>query len=258
VSNDQGMRNNHSCSEEWGCEKVLVCFFRFHPVGFTHALAGPAPIDIDKENAVYQKMIRVSCFVGLLILGSLALGQTEFSAEVVDHNAHQQGKGPTKVYFGKDKIRFDGAGEARDGGGSVIFDLKNENWVVLMPKQHMYMEMPSAMMESRGMFHFFQTADVADACGEWLKLDANKGGTCHKVGGETVNGRSTIKYEGTNAKGEASAAWFDSKLRFPVKWDGKNGGGELQNIQEGPQPSSLFEPPAGFTKMDMGGMMKRQ
>jgi hypothetical protein len=32
----------------------------------------------------------------------------------------------------------------------------------------------------------------------------------------------------------------------------------LQNIQEGPQPSSLFEPPAGFTKMDMGGMMKRQ
>ena len=96
-----------------------------------------------------------------------------------------------------------------------------------------------------------------DACSEWLKLEANKGGTCHKVGSETVNGRSTVKYEGTNAKGEAGAAWFDSKLRFPVKWDGKNGGGEMQNIQEGPQPASLFDIPAGYTKMDMGGMGQR-
>ena len=204
-----------------------------------------------------SKMIRVSCFVGLLILGSLAMAQTEFSADVVDHNPHRQSKGPTKVYFGKNKMRFDAVGDAREGGGSVIFDLKNENWLVLMPQQHMYMEMPAFMMESRGIFHFFQTGDAGDACADWLKLDANKGGTCHKVGSETVNGRSTVKYEGTNAKGEPGAAWFDSKLRFPVKWDGKNGSGEMQNIQEGPQPASLFEIPAGYTKMDMGGMMKK-
>ena len=87
---------------------------------------------------------------------------------------------------------------------------------------------------------------------------SDKGGTCHKVGNETVNGRSTIKYEGTNAKGEPGSAWFDSKLRFPVKWEGKNGSGEMQNIKEGPQPASLFEIPAGYTKMDMGGMQRPQ
>jgi len=219
----------------------------------------PAPVRlarIDKEITVYQKMIRVSCFVGLLILGCLAVAQTEFSADVVDHNTHGQGRGPTKVYFGKNKMRFDAVGDAQRGGGSVIFDLKNESWIVLMAQQHMYMEMPSTMMESRGMFHFFQTGDPSDACADWLKVDENKGGTCRKVGTETVNGRSTIKYECTNAKGEPGAAWFDSKLRFPVKWEGKNGSGEMQNIQEGPQPASLFEIPPGYTKMDMGGMQR--
>ncbi len=82
-------------------------------------------------------------------------------------------------------------------------------------------------------------------------------GSCHKVGNETVNGRNTVKYETTNASGDVKHFWLDPKLRFPVKWDGKNNGGELRNIQEGPQPASLFEIPAGFTKMDMGGMMQK-
>ena len=52
--------------------------------------------------------------------------------------------------------------------------------------------------------------------------------------------------------------WLDPKLRFPVKWQGKDGSGEMRNIQEGPQPASLFEVPAGYTKMDMGGMMQQR
>ena len=107
------------------------------------------------------------------------------------------------------------------------------------------------------MFAFFKSGDVENACSDWLKLERNKGGTCHKVGSETVNGRNTVKYEGTNASGETSSVWLDSKLRFPVKWQGKNNGGEMRNIQEGPQPASLFEIPAGYTKMDMGNMMQR-
>ena len=201
-------------------------------------------------------MIRVSCFVALLILANFAFAQTEFSADVV--NNERGDKGPTKVYFGKDKMRFDAKddSEAR-GGGAVIFDLSKESWTVLMAKQHVYMEMPSKMMENRGMFAFFKSGDVENACSDWLKLERNKGGTCHKVGSETVNGRNTVKYEGTNSSGETSSVWLDSKLRFPVKWQGKNNGGEMRNIQEGPQPASLFEIPAGNTKMDMGNMMQR-
>jgi len=43
-----------------------------------------------------------------------------------------------------------------------------------------------------------------------------------------------------------------------VKWQGKNDGGELHDIQEGSQPASLFEIPAGYTKMDMGSMMQQR
>jgi hypothetical protein len=43
-----------------------------------------------------------------------------------------------------------------------------------------------------------------------------------------------------------------------VKWQGKNSDGELRNIQEGTQPAGLFEIPAGFTKMDLGGMMQQR
>jgi hypothetical protein len=31
----------------------------------------------------------------------------------------------------------------------------------------------------------------------------------------------------------------------------------VRNIQEGSQPASLFEVPAGYTKFDMGGAMKQ-
>ena len=201
-------------------------------------------------------ILRVSCFVVLLVTAGIALAQTEFSADIVQKR--KEGSAPTKVYFGKDKMRFDGAGDDRSGGGSFIMDLNTESYVVLMNKQHMYMEMPSKMMESRGMFHFFKSGDVENACADWLKMSPNKGGTCHKAGSETVNGRSTVKYEGTNAEGDKTAVWLDSKLRFPVKWEDKSGGGEMQNIKEGSQPASLFEIPAGYTKMDIGAMMKQR
>lgn len=204
-------------------------------------------------------MIRISWLVVPLFLASVAMAQTEFSGEIVDSHGQKTGKGPTKVYFGKDKMRFDPAeNEDPRGGGSVIFDLNNESWLVLMPKQHMYMEMPAQMMEKRGMYSFFRTGDVENACSDWLKMAANRGGTCHKVGNETVNGRNTVKYEGTNAKGETGSVWLDPKLRFPVKWEGKDGhSGEMRNIQEGSQPASLFEIPAGYQKFDMGGMMNK-
>jgi hypothetical protein len=96
---------------------------------------------------------------------------------------------------------------------------------------------------------------VENACSDWLQLPQNKGGSCHKAGTETVNGRSCVKYEGTNANGETGTVWLDPKLRFPVKWQGKNSETwELRNIEEGSQPASLFEIPAGYTKFDMGGM----
>ena len=203
---------------------------------------------------MFRLIVRGSCFIVLLIASTFSLAQTEFSGEVVD--SQKPDKAPTKVYFGKDKMRFDSQ-DKDTHGGSVILDFTNQSYLVLMPQRHMYMEMPAQMMDKRGMFSFFRTGDVENACGDWLKLATNKGGNCHKVGNETVNGRGTVKYEGTNSSGDANTVWLDPKLRFPVKWQGKNTSGELRNIQEGSQSASLFEVPAGYNKMDMGGMMQR-
>ncbi len=201
--------------------------------------------------------MRTSCLMGLLLLASFALAQTEFSAEIVN-TARDGNPVQAKIYFAKDKMRFEPAEKDQRGMGAFILNMTTQTSTMLMDQQHMYMEMPAQMANQRNAYNFFRTGDAENACTDWLAQPWNKGGTCHKVGSETLNGRSTVKYEGTNAKGESGTVWLNPKLRFPVKWQAKNGGGELRNIQEGTQPASLFAVPAGYTKFDMGAMMKQR
>jgi hypothetical protein len=187
---------------------------------------------------------RASCLVVLLLGGSFVLAQAEFSADIVDL---QKPGSPVKVVFAKDKMRAEVQGGPH-GGGVVIINFAAQTMTVLMAQQHMYMEMPAQNSGQRLGYSFFEAGDVENACGDWQKSGHNHGGSCHKVGNESVNGRN----------GDVNHFWLDPKLRFPVKWQSKGSNGELRNIQEGAQPASLFEVPAGFTKMDMGGMMMQQ
>ncbi len=206
-----------------------------------------------------RSLTRIFCFFVLTLAARFALAQTEFSAEIVDL---QKPGTPTqgKIYFAKDKMRIESQASARTGG-AVIVNFATQTSMVLMAERHMYMEMPAQAQSQRMAYTaaFFQTGDVENACSDWQKI-GHQGNSCHKVGSETINGRSTVKYETSNASGDVSHFWLDPKLRFPVKWDGKNSGGELRNIQEGTQSSSLFEAPAGYTKFEMpagmGGMMQ--
>ena len=201
---------------------------------------------------------RISCFLGLMLAASFVLAQMEFSAEIVDL---QKPGTPTmaKIYFAKDKIRIESQAGGPRAGGAIIMNFATQTSIVLMAQQHMYMEMPAQAQSQRMGYAsaFFQAGDVENACGDWQKM-GHQGASCHKVGNEAINGRDTVKYETTNASGDVSHFWLDPKLRFPVKWQGKNNDGELRNIQEGTQPANLFEAPAGFTKMNMpGGMMQQ-
>lgn len=201
------------------------------------------------------RLIRTSWLITLVFCGVAAFAQTEFSADMVDT---QKGDAPNaKIYFAKDKMRFEPTQKNPRGTGSMIMNLATQTSTVLMDRQHMYMEMPAQMTAQRSAYTFFRTGDVEAACADWAQQTHNQGSSCHKGGNDTVNGRSTVKYEGTNANGDTSTFWIDPKLRFPVKWQGKNNSWELRNIQEGSQPASLFEIPAGYTKMDMGGMTQR-
>ena len=210
-----------------------------------------------KENPVNRMMTRFSCLVGILLLAGIAAAQADFSAEI--YNLDKSDKAPqAKMYFSGDKMRFEPLQKDPHNSGAFIIKLGAQTATVIMDQQHMYMEVPGVMANQRSAYNFFRTGDVENACKDWGEVGNNKGSSCKKVGSDTVNGRSTIKYEGTNANGETSYFWIDPKLRFPVKWQSKGSSGELRNIQEGSQPASLFEVPAGYTKMDMGGMMRKQ
>ena len=102
-----------------------------------------------------------------------------------------------------------------------------------------------------------------DACPQWRKTAEQAGtvknwGSCTKVGNDTLNGRSAVKYEGVSNKGEKGYIWVDTKLHCVVKTEDTSGGIELHNIEEGSQPASLFEIPAGYTKFEMGAMMRQR
>jgi len=209
-------------------------------------------------------MLRVTlrhlCVLAFGLAGSLVLAQ-EFSADVV--NQKQDNGGLKKVYAAKDKIRFEVEGKnAAMGPSALILDEAQNKYIVIMAERHMYMDAPQVMVRPL-INRFWRVQDVNDACPQWKKTAEEGGvarnwGSCTKVGSDTVNGRSTVKYEGISTKGEKSYVWVDTKLHCVVKTDAVAGGIELRNIQEGSQPASLFEIPAGYTKFDMGAMMQRQ
>jgi len=207
-----------------------------------------------------RSIIRRMCIIALSFAASLAIAQTEFSADGVN-NKKAGSPVEMKLYFSKDKMRFEPVEQQKQDQGIGIVNFAAQTTTILMPQRHMYMELPAQTAEQRLMYNFFRTGDVENACGDWQKIVRNQGGTCHKVGHESVNGRDAVKYEGTNSKGDTGYFWIDSQLRFPVKWTSTkdpNNGGELRNIKEGPQPASLFEIPAGYQKFDMGAMMQQR
>jgi hypothetical protein len=211
-----------------------------------------------KEATVIRRMVRGSCFVAVLVIAQLGLAQ-EFSADVVNTKDNGELK---KLYAGKDKVRFEvETGNAGTGPAAVIFDEAQNKYTVVMSERRMYMDAPTTMVKPL-MTHYWRVQDVNDACPEWKKTAEQAGsyknwGSCTKMGSDSLNGRSTVKYEGVSNKGEKSHIWVDTKLRCVVKTDEAAGGFELRNIHEASQPASLFEVPAGYTKFDMGGMMKQ-
>jgi hypothetical protein len=207
-----------------------------------------------------RSMVRGYFSAGILLAASLVMAQ-DFSADVVNARG---GEGIKKVYSTKDKVRYDVAGQSQEmGAAALIVDEAQHKWLVVLSERHMYMDSWPMMMKRPIITQYWHVQDVDDACPQWKKL-AEQGnqqnwGSCTKIGSDTVNGRSAVKYEGVSSKGEKNYIWVDTKLHCVIKMDGGTGGGmELTNIKEGAQPASLFEIPAGYTKFDMGSMMQQR
>jgi hypothetical protein len=77
------------------------------------------------------------------------------------------------------------------------------------------------------------------------------------IGKDEIAGRETEKWEhiqkqDLSQKTIISVYWYDPVLRFTLREELPGGGvKELDNIQQGPQPDSLFELPQGYTQTSM-------
>lgn len=183
--------------------------------------------------------------MGLLLLSVSAttLAQ-EFSADLVRQKP--AGAAQSKVYVSKGKVRLETEGQSK--ANYVILNLAQRQSSMVLPDSKTYILSSPGQIPSSIPFFNIENAD--NACPAWEK-SVQKPGTCTKVGDDTVSGRKAVKYTGTAGNGDTGTAWVDRKLHFPIKWEGEKGAAELQNIQEGPQASSLFEIPSDYEKMDV-------
>jgi len=199
-------------------------------------------------------MRRILLLLFSCILTTAVFAQQDFSADVVRVKADNKTMPQGKMYVTKDKMRFESHEESGGHQGMFIMDFAKQTSAVLMPERKMYVEFtPEQNPAKQRTWAFFRATDVDDACTSWHKMATENWGSCKKLGSETVNGRNTIKYEGTDKQGKVNTVWLDPKIAFPIKWKDNqdNDGGELQNIKEGSQPSSLFEIPSDYQKMQM-------
>lgn len=120
---------------------------------------------LPEETAMLRSMLITSGLTACLLAANFAIAQTEFSADVV--TSRGEPSTPTKIYFGKDKLRIDPS-DRRGMGGSVIMNLSAHTSTVLLDDQHMYMDVPVQMANQRDPFHFFRTLDADNACSDWL------------------------------------------------------------------------------------------
>jgi hypothetical protein len=186
--------------------------------------------------------------VVILMVCSAAFAQMDFSAEIVNLKATNPFQ--TKIFATKNKLRFQQEDRSGRANSIMLVDLAAMTSIVLIPQQKMYVKESKPQIPGQSIA-FFQPLAAANACAAWHKMSELKG-KCRNVGNETVNGRNVIKYENVAEDKATNYIWIDTKLHFPVKWEGPSGITELHNILEAAQPAELFKIPAGYTKRTFG------
>ena len=105
-----------------------------------------------------------------------------------------------------------------------------------MPAQKMVTQMPLTPKDQDGMKAF----DPKN-----LKFEL--------VGQDMINGVECDKYKLIYTANKAQIFWINKATRLPVLMEAEDGSMKIhwRNVVAGPQPASLFEPPAGYKVMTM-------
>jgi hypothetical protein len=197
----------------------------------------------------------------LSAFGAQALrGVSDFSAEIVETTRGDARPKITKVYVHGTRMRMiDATADQKNDGGYMLTDYAKGSVYAVMPAQKMYIDMSETLSQTGQLIsRLFHPRNPEDACPDWQQIfeTQHKTATCKKLGGEILNGRTTVKYEGVDSDSNRALLWVDTKLGFLIKIQDKDKVTVWQNIQEESQPENLFVIPAGYQRTDMQHMME--
>jgi hypothetical protein len=182
---------------------------------------------------------RLACWGLLLILTVPGVARgAEFSALMLVTDGTKSM--PGKIYVSDGKMRQ----EFLDKGGQTITIVRPDQkvvWVIL-PWQHIYMEMPLRIKLP----------------GQFIQIPPQALGK-HRVGQERINGYEAEKYEVSVPVGgslEKQTYWLATKLGLPIKMEcrQRHFSLEYKSIREGKIPEQRFNLPPGVQKVtSIGG-----
>lgn len=165
----------------------------------------------------------------------------EFSAKVTRSDAaHPDTPTTGMMYVGRAGIRTE-TNQDKQAVWMIFKPSSKLVWTVF-PNQHTYMERTGLSLD-------------------WPPLPEDKNSPCRskhfrckKIGTETVNGRSALRWQINlvDEKGESAYAhlWIDPRLNIAIREKYADGlAVEMQHIQEAPQAAHLFELPADYKKV---------
>ena len=200
----------------------------------------------------------------VLVLPGKSFSQDKFEGKVT-FNVYDGGESHTMQYFVKgNKIRFDANEQGQQG--QIIMDPAAKQFMIVMPQQKMYMVMPIPDMKDKN-----NSSDNAE------KADFVKTGETKDILGYSAE---KWTYKNGDDKGEAwmtkeigGFQMFDNPMQqnqpqwqkdlqaegyFPLLvYENGDKVFEVTNIDKKSLDATMFEPPAGFQKMDMPNMPQK-
>jgi hypothetical protein len=204
-------------------------------------------------------------FVMVFALSSKYYAQSNFEGEVTFKVTDDDGSSHTMNYFVKgDKIRFDTKEEGQ--GGQIIWDTATKQFMVVMPKQKMYMVMkaPDSKMDIPESIDkntkFTKTGETKKILGYTAEKFLYKDNEDQGEAWLTQELGSFKLFNNPMQKDENTPQWqkdFNAAGYFPLEVT-ENGKKvfEIIGIDKKSLDASMFEAPSDYKKMEMPMMQQ--
>jgi hypothetical protein len=205
----------------------------------------------------------VRCFLTCVMIacGSTLTHAQQFSADFSGTDAGQVTAhalpSSGKIYVSNAKVRIEASSFP---GDYFLIDGEKGAAYLVKPSSHIFME----ARQSSPLTRLLIGVEPDNPCGQWQRMAIISGASeqgdswqCERISEEKIGDRAAVSYH-AHSSGEDLVGWIDANLKFPLKIQAdKIATLTLANIQEGPQPSNLFEIPANYRKFDPRDLIER-